>query len=476
MDSLLENIAASARTEGLWEPGDTVVVAVSGGPDSMALLDMLWRLRERDQLALIAAHVNHGFRPEESEREAATVQQLCLQLDIRYEAAFIDMPAYLAETGKNAQLAAREKRYAFLHEVASRYGAARIALAHHADDQAETVLMRILRGTGTGGLAAIHPRRVHNNVELIRPLLRIRKADLLAYCARKQLPYCVDSSNNKRDYLRNQLRLDVLPMLEQYNAQLVPSLVRLAEISGAEDGWMAAEAQRAFARYVDCGTSFATLEVSALQGLHVALQRRLIKLILTYISSKQEIASFEQVEAIRQAAGEHASTTWAIDVGGGIRFSREYGTLRFEQAAATAAAGTYAYEIEQGMQQVYVAEAGISFELAILPGGRPQRGALGKQEAFFDLESVAFPLTVRNRRPGDRLAVIGLNGSRKVQDIFVDAKIPPSQRERLPIVCDANGALLWIPGIRRSRIALVGDEAAPVLCIRAKVENEQQRS
>lgn len=476
MDSLLEKIAASAREEGLWQPGDTVVVAVSGGPDSMALLHMLWRLREPDQLQLAVAHVNHGFRPEESQREAEAVRQLSLQLGIPCEAASIDMPAYLAKTGKNPQLAARERRYAFLHEVASRYGAARIALAHHADDQAETVLMRILRGTGTGGLAGIHGRRADNNVELIRPLLRIRKADLLAYCARERLPYCEDSSNNKRDYLRNQLRLDVLPMLEQYNAQLVSSLSRLAEITAAEDNWMAAEAQKAFAGYVDCGPGFAALEVSALQGLHVALQRRLIKLILTYISSKQEIASFEQVEAIRQAAGGHAASTWAIDVGGGIRFSREYGRLRFEQAAAAVTAGTYAYEIEQGMHQLYVAEAGIRFELDILHGARLQRGALGKQEAFFDPEGVAFPLTIRNRRPGDRLAVIGLNGSRKVQDIFVDAKIPPSQRERLPIVCDAHGALLWIPGIRRSRIALVGDDAAPVLRIRARVENEPQRS
>ncbi|QAY67430.1 tRNA lysidine(34) synthetase TilS [Paenibacillus protaetiae] len=453
-DGRLRALKRLAAEEKLWRKGDRVVVAVSGGPDSMALLHMLSRLRAEEGIALVAAHANHGFRAE-SEEEAVMVRDYAAQLGVPFEHAALHMPDYIEETGMNSQEASRTKRYAFLHEAAQKHGAGIIALAHHADDQAETVMMRLLRGTGTTGLAAIAMRRSEKNVELIRPLLRMRKSELLQYCADFHIPYCIDSSNEKRDYFRNVVRLDVLPYLSRLNPGFTGSLCRLAHIAGAEDDWMEHEAEKIFRETVAVTPSGAELDAESLAGLHVALQRRLIKLILNYLSQDADSVSFEQIESMRAAARTGAKSTWKLDAGGNIRFLREYGKLRFvrlDEARPIPAEGSYPYEVH-GAGSVTVNEFASIFTFTVLPA-EANRMPEGRHEACFDMSKLTFPLKIRNRQPGDRMNILGLNGSKKVQDMFVDAKVAPSLRERYPILCDAEGRLLWVPGIRRSGHAL----------------------
>ncbi|WP_274648428.1 tRNA lysidine(34) synthetase TilS [Paenibacillus humicola] len=471
MDKWLIEVAAAAREERLWSDGDTIVVAVSGGPDSAALLHMLHRLSGPGRLRLVAAHVDHGFRGEESAREAEGVRQLAAALGVPCETVSIDVPSYIKETGLNPHVAAREKRYAFLHEVAERNGARRIALGHHADDQAETVLMRILRGTSPGGLAGIPMRRTEKNVELIRPLLRIYKADILSYCKHWAIPYSVDSSNLKRDYYRNRVRLDVLPALKEYNPELPAALVRLSELAAREDDWMDREARRAFDACVRPGRDGCQMTRKALLDLHVALQRRLIKLILDYVGMETESTSFITVETVRAAAADGAASSSRLDLGGGVRLVREYEELRFlrAHAARTAELDTVAYEytVAGTGTAVRIKEAGITLAFAeeLTAAGRTPRG---RDETAFDADRISFPLTVRNRRPGDRMRVMGLNGTKKVQDMFVDERVPRSLREKLPLLVDAEGTVIWIPGIRRSTAAPVTAATSRVLRVRAE--------
>ncbi|WP_240633492.1 tRNA lysidine(34) synthetase TilS [Paenibacillus montanisoli] len=465
MEDRLSGLSLLAREERLWLPGETVVVAVSGGPDSMALLHMLHSLREEERLKLVAAHVDHGFRGEESAREAESVRQYSAQLGIPCETVQFNLPAYIEETGMNAQAAAREKRYAFLHQVARTYGAARIALAHHADDQAETVLMRIVRGTGPAGLAGIPIRRIEKNVELIRPLLRTYKADILRYCEQWAIPFSQDSSNGQKYYFRNAVRLDVLPYLSSFNPQLSQSLVRLADLAAAEDDWLEQETMAVFERQIAPHGEGCQLTRKALLGLHVALQRRLIKLILRYIGLETETTSFERVETIRLAAADGAPSTWSFDVGGGVRFLREYDNLVFIRAnegRTISERGGYAYVVRRDTASLALPEAEAVLTLAELAKDEAPRPA-SRHEALFDADALAFPLTVRNRKPGDRMQVLGLNGTKKVQDMFVDDRIAPSRRESVPIVVDANGYVLWIPGIRRSSHAQVKESTSRVI-------------
>ncbi|MDG0808968.1 tRNA lysidine(34) synthetase TilS [Cohnella rhizosphaerae] len=246
-DDLAVRVAGSLKDTFGIGPGARIVAGVSGGPDSMAMLHLLQAAAVRDGSLVIAAHVNHGFRGTESDAEAALVRETAAAWGIPFELAEIDMPAYIEATGMNAQAASRERRYAFLRDVARRRGAKTIAVAHHADDQAETVLMRMLRGSGVTGLAGIPIRRAEEELELIRPLLRITKGELLAYNERNGVPYATDSSNVKTRYVRNAIRLEALPYLERYNPDLRAGLARLAELASADDEYMEAEARRALA-------------------------------------------------------------------------------------------------------------------------------------------------------------------------------------------------------------------------------------
>ncbi|MNI15189.1 tRNA(Ile)-lysidine synthase [compost metagenome] len=467
MYRLVEEVRRMNSEYHLWTPGDCIVVAVSGGPDSVALLHILNEISRDSEfgLRLVCAHVNHGIRGQESDQEAEFVRNLAEKLGIPFELGFFDIPSYMKETGKGQGLAAREKRYEFLHHVAANYSAASIALAHHANDQAETVMMRILRGSGPTGLAGMKVRRKDKKVELIRPLLRIYKDELVLACDTLGIPYVIDSSNLLSKYARNAVRLDVLPFLGQYNEQLTDSLNRLAEVIGEEDEYMQREAETAYAKLVFTQNGAEAFRIAPFITLHAALQRRLIKLILNYLPLGTDEGDFVKIEAIRKGATQDSPTTWSIDLGGGLRCLREYDTIRFVPAQAESQIPHYTYVVEQFPAEVFIKDTGRTLRFTRLDAnpGLLKSEDRSNDEAVFDADGLYFPLTVRSRLPGDIMKVMGLNGSKKVKDIFIDEKIPPSLRAAIPIVTDANGQIIWIPGVRRSAIATVSPHTSSVV-------------
>ncbi|WJH36382.1 tRNA lysidine(34) synthetase TilS [Paenibacillus sp. CC-CFT747] len=328
---LVGRVEGFIKEEKLLKPGDSVAVAVSGGPDSVALLHILFLLSPVWQWKLLVVHVNHRFRGEESDREADYVRSLSAQLGLPCEVGTIDVPEYIRLSGKNGQEAAREKRYAFLYEAARRNGAEAVALAHHADDQAETVLMRVLRGTGISGLTGIPTRRPLKKMELIRPLIRITKQELAQFCRDRGLSYCFDSSNAERKYTRNRLRLEVMPVLAGYNPRIVESLTRLAEVAGVEDDYLEGQAKEAFTRLVTVETGEMHFSREDFTGLHLALQRRLIKLILNYLAGENGSLDFIRMELIRKAVLQNKTTTLTLDVSERLVMVREYDRIRLTE-------------------------------------------------------------------------------------------------------------------------------------------------
>jgi tRNA(Ile)-lysidine synthase len=320
-------------------------------------------------------------------------------------------------------------------------------------------------------LAGILSKRSEKNVELIRPMLRMKKSDILRYCDEQHVPYCIDSSNKERYYFRNIIRLDILPYLSQYNPQLSQSLQRLAEVAGAEDEWMEKQTEALFAQLVTLSPDECAVSSNDLYGLHVALQRRLIKLILSYLSKETEKISFEQIETMRLAAASGAPGTWRMDAGAGIRCVREYDVMRWFQVPQHTLSDTsgYLYEVGRDASSLKVERSGWTFQFFYKSASQHCKPA-SRYEACFDASELTYPLVVRNRRPGDRIQVLGLNGSKKVQDMFVDEKISPSERELYPLLFDAAGRLLWIPGIRRSNHALTESHTKDVFFIRADNE------
>ncbi len=449
--------------EHLLQPGDHIVVAVSGGPDSTALLQLLFLLSGRWGWTLTAAHANHGFRPEESEREAAWVRAFAEERGIPVVYQELQVPAYLKQHGGNPQDAARLLRYRFLLETARRLGAGRIALAHHADDQAETVLMRLLRGTGISGLGGIPMRRMEQNVELVRPLLRITKNELLEELDRQDIGYCTDSSNTKLTYTRNRIRLEALPYLARFNPSVAQALNRLAGLASSDDDYLNREAEQAFRRMAQAVQGGLRLDRRDYATLHVALQRRVLKLILNYVSSGTEPQDFEEVERIRSGLLQEGKPN-AVWQTGGLRVVRAYDEVRVEQAEQISAGLAYCYTMEEADGELWIPEASCRLVFRTVPAAELISGPDGEQ-AFFDEDALRFPLTVRNRRDGDRMRPDGLNGSKKVKDIFIDHKVPQAVRERLPLLVDREEKVLWIPGLRRSGTAKVIDGTRRVVCV-----------
>jgi len=454
------DIKERARADGWWTEGGTVVAAVSGGPDSMALLHLLKTMAEEMPMQVVVAHANHQFRGAESEAEAGLVRRIAGEWGMPCETAELGMPAYIASTGMNPQEASRERRYLFLKETAAKYASPYVLTAHHADDQAETVLMRVVRGTGVSGLAGIPSRRKAEGLELIRPLLRITKCELLDYCKRNEVPYAADSSNNDRHYFRNAVRLDLLPMLERYNPRLRDSLVRLADMAGADDDYMEAEALRAFRELaIPSGEGF-RLERRRFRGLHVALQRRVIKLILKCSESPRQMQDFRRVEELVEALAQDRPTTTRLDLGDGWVFGREYEEAYIGPASSDPV--RFAYTVDPETTEIAIRETGdlLRFERMAGAHGGERRNL---REACFDGDALRYPLRVRSRMPGDSIRPLGLNGTKKVQDMFVDAKVPRSRRDGIPLLLDGEGRVLWIPGIRRSDRALVREDTRSTL-------------
>ncbi len=485
---LIHTIERYIRQYCLMERGDTLLAAVSGGPDSTALLHILHQLSNKWEWRIAAAHLNHQFRGEESDREAQQVEAFCVSLGIPCQMGMVDMPDIIRHTGENAQTAAREERYAFLTAAAAKISANRLVTAHHADDQAETVLMRILRGTGPSGLTGIPLRRSLNDLELVRPLLRIYKAELVRYCLEKELPYAEDSSNRSRKYTRNRIRLDVIPALLTFNPQLPESLNRLADLMVEEDDFINKEATRAWPSLVTEDENGYAFSRNAFTALHIALQRRLIHLILSYVCSESDVSDFNRIERIREMISQDNSPSAKIHLQGGAVLCREYDRIlinRHSQIESTTLdepvwKGTLERSHLEG--QVAVRWAGAltfttraqdaqvsSHKLASFREGETHadtRQRPSHSEAFFDLNHVSFPITIRKRRDGDRMQPLGLNGSKKVKDMFIDKKVPQRMRERTPIIEDAAGRILWIPGLGRSKHALLTSDTSEVLVMR----------
>lgn len=426
------------------ESAGHIVCAVSGGPDSMALLHALHAIGGRRSLAVTAAHMNHGFRPLEAEREAELAASYCAAIGVPFVYGQADVPARARERGDNAQAAARELRYRFLTDTAVACGARAVALAHHADDQAETVLMNVVRGSGLSGLSGMPFIRKSDGLELIRPLLRISKEELVAYCRLHAVPFAVDSSNLQRKYTRNRIRLDAMPQLLSINPRLTQSLNRLADIVREEDALIERLCEARAQEIVAFSERSCRLSRIAFVAEPTALQRRLIKLILNYVAGDARFPDFSMIESFRTAINGNFPPSLVVEAGGGIRLKRTYDSIVITAEADEAAPATEA------------ADAAAQSRIAVHFEDNPRvKAPAGRNEALFDAEHVSLPLTVRTRRDGDRIEPYGLNGSKKVKDMFIDLKISPALRDRIPVVVDALGRLLWVAGVRRSRHAPV---------------------
>lgn len=458
--SLLAAVQAAIERQHLFPDSGVVVVGVSGGPDSVCLLHALKSLCGSEgpyaNIRLHVAHLDHGMRGEAGRADAAFVADLAAQWGLPCTLGQEDVPALAREDHLSLEDAARRARYFFLRRVAREVGAARIAVAHHADDQVETLVMHWLRGSGLAGLAGM--RALEGNI--IRPLLHISRAEVLRYCEQHQLAYREDASNQDRRFLRNRIRHDLLPVLEQYNPNLRETLLRNAAVLAEEDAYMQAQVEACWPDVI-CGEQAFRLvgDISAYRRLPLALRRRFMRHLGLWVSSGDISLELRHVAAI-DALLRRSTGTGTLHLPGGLQLRRIYDRFIFGYPAKDGQQeGTSAERRQGGMAPLplpgevrlagspWLVRAQVLEGQSSLPPGY-ERGGVEGRRGYIDLDAVTAyqPLHVRTRRSGDRFRPLGMQAEKKLQDVLVDAKIPRAERDALPLVCGADDRILWVAG------------------------------
>lgn len=454
---VIASIKDTIRRHGMLEKGFRVVVAVSGGPDSVCLLSALHTLSAELGITLHVAHLDHMFRGAESADEALFVRNLAEKLSLPATIGHVDVPALCRERGLSAQAGARLARYAFLERTADSIGAERIATGHTASDQAETVLMRLLRGAGGSGLSGIPPVRGR----VIRPLLGITRDHVTAYLKTAGLAFVNDPSNEKPLYLRNRIRSELIPVLRNFNPRIVERLAREAAVLRDEDDALRAAVDESAKTVCVCEENRVSLARDGFNALLPALRRRILKRALDLAGlDAAQFSSTRIDEALSFMA--HAQTGRSLDLAPGAGLAREYG--RFLITAAAAAAFPERGIAVPGL----TALPGSGMELEAWEATDGQGAPEGKNyrwQAAFDYAKIAAPLIVRSRLPGDRFCPAGMHGKhKKLHDFFIDEKVPRLQRDRIPLIC-AGTDILWIVGYRTDERFIARDRAKRTLMI-----------
>jgi tRNA(Ile)-lysidine synthase len=461
IDSAFEFIFAG----GIFAPCDRVLVAVSGGPDSVALLRLLVELRDELQLHLEVAHLQHGIRGAEAREDARFVGALADQFGLTFHLKEVSVPEIRAAAGKgNLEALARLERYRFLAEVARARGLGKVATAHTLDDQAETVLMRFLRGSGMKGLGGMAPLQVMESIggeliklTIVRPLLETSKAEIINYLTQKNQLYRLDRTNQDKTYLRNWVRLELLPKIrERVDSRLGERLGQQAELLRDEDEFLSELARR---KLVEISHAHDGLSRIGLLGEPIALQRRLLRLWIEAALGNLRGLDFVHIDELLRLI-KVGPPQGRLAIPGGWELAREYDVLKLLRRLVRIERECYSYDFTVG-STLQIPEAGRELQGEVVMPPLAELPA-NLSEAVFDAVCLTEPLTVRNFRQGDCFKPLGMTGHKKIKDLFIDNKVALSVRAKLPFLL-LGQEIIWVPGYGRSRIARVSADTKLIL-------------
>ena len=453
------------RRHSLLPRGANILAACSGGPDSLALVDLLFEYQQAGEIKLAVVHFNHCLRGEASVQDAEFVRQFCAERGLVCFGGSANLPELLRLQGGSLEELARIERYRYLRQVSAQLGGGWIATGHHRDDQAETVLLNLLRGSGGRGLGAMLPI----NGDVVRPLLCLSRSEIEEYCRQRNLQPRIDASNADVELLRNRLRHELLPALKkQYNPGLTETLCRTASILAEEQDFLRCQAQELLPRMVGKIAGGCRIDAVLFCRLHVAMQRELLRLLMEQLRGDAKGIGFVHIEQIRRLVLRQDGSR-CIDLPGGWQARRTYRQLFLVQMAC--ASTDPVVEPDLALRQpvllhcpgeTALPECGVTIRCMRLAADAPRPTDLGPDKVVFDCAALRFPLQVRRRLPGDLFHPLGAPGSRKLKKILIDLKVPASERERLPLVCDDAG-ILWVAGLRRAERGRLKEDSRDLL-------------
>lgn len=451
---VLELTKKTIKKFNMLSPSETVVIGVSGGADSLGLLYILSELKEYD-LKLVVSHLNHGIRDREAKRDAEFVEKIAEKLHLHFELQEADAPGLKRRLGLSLEEAGRELRYKFFKEVLSKYHAQKIATAHTLDDQAETMLMRFIKGSGPSGLSGIPPVSEGN---IIRPLIETPKSEIENYLNSRGISWVEDSTNRSRVFLRNRIRHELIPELQKYNPKIKYTLARTAEIFRVEGDFIESRAKN-WIEYVFKSVDDGELvgSVSRYKAIPEALRFVVLRIAIEKLKGNLRKISFNHITSIDELllsgtpSGEISLPDESLVAKGyDLFFISSKSQLKREFSYKIPSIGKWSFPQ-------------VEIELEIT---KPESFGEDEFVAFFDSDSAEFPIEVRSFHPGDRFMPFGMRSYKKVKRFLIDEKMPRYLRNRIPIFLSKD-EIMWIGGKRiDERFKVTGEKALKIKLIR----------
>ena len=451
---MLETVKKTITEHQLIEPGQSVLVGLSGGPDSVALLHILTKLPRDLKPAAAAVYVNHQIRPRAAKKEEQFCYDLCNKLKVKFFTEEANVPELARQSGKGLEETGRDVRYEIFGKLVRKHGFDKVALAHHMDDRVETVLFHILRGSGLAGLGGIPIKRDN----IIRPLHRVSKEEILTYLKKNNLSYCIDRSNLRGKESRNFIRNKLLPLIRsRINQRVDSAIISLSETASEDERFLEQLVDRSYRRTVKISAGGKLeLDLTRFAGYNLWLRRRLLRRCLAEVSSTGKAPDRVAVEQLLKLIRETAracSLTGKIEavIAGDRLVLYRRGSIRYE------------IELQPG-KRTKLTPLMLNLNCWTSPGV----GNLPRQRratvAVFDSARLVFPLLVRNIRRGDRFQPLGMSGRKKVGDYLTDRKTDRVYRDEIPVVCDNNG-IIWLVGYEIADHVKIGPATKEVVTI-----------
>jgi tRNA(Ile)-lysidine synthase len=435
---IADKVKESIMKHSMISRGDTILVGLSGGADSVCLLVILLKLTDDLGIELSAAYIDHGLRPDEIPSEVNFCKKLCDERDITFIVRKIEPKAHAADEGMNKQEAARELRYKALEERAAETGANKIALAHNADDQAETLLMHLIRGSGPLGLSGIPPIRGR----IIRPLIETERREIEEFLSQNGIDYVTDSSNMKDDYLRNRIRHFIIPAFKNINRDFVQAVLRTTNIVRDEERYFDILVTKTLMKLISRKSdSSIELFLGPLEYMDTVLLRRVLRRALAETKMLRGLG-LDHIEDLMKLIKSGRSGD-RIYLPHFIRAIKAYATLILTSDMPE----MLDEYIIKGPGEVVLKESSLVLRLSISEKDQDDDWGDGKRIACLDADQLSFPLKVRSRKTGDFFYPLGFGKRKKIQDYFVDEKIPRDERDVVPLLVNGND-IAWVIGCR----------------------------
>jgi len=442
-----------------------LLLAVSGGPDSLAMLDLFYKFRKDFELDIAAAHLDHMFR-EESAAEADFVENFSKKKGIKLFRRQVDLPEIVNRNNLSAEAAAREVRFDFFKEIIAGYNYDLLALAHHRDDQAETVLLNLFRGSGLQGLSGIRPTAEFNGIKVIHPMLKFSKKEILEYCEENDLKPRFDSSNQKNIYSRNIIRNKIFPVVEKkINNKAKEVIARTSNLLAAENEFLEKLTFQKYKKILkNKSDNEIVIDLNKFENIDQVLQRRIFRQIYKQLNENLDGLYLEHIFEIEKLLSNH-KTGRGVDIASGIRVVISYSDLVFLKKDKLLLELTNKIEIKSG--KIIEIDKKRSLTAEIIEK-KDFSFSENPQQAAFDYDKLNLPLFIRNRKIGDKFRPLGMSGKKKVKDILIDKKVPKYERDQLLLIVDSEDNIIWLAPYKIADNYKISQETDKVLILRLK--------